>query len=89
VLRNYPNRVSIFLHASASFRAKRVEELYHIDADEAAKIIAISDKERGQYISNFSGIAWPDARQFNLCIDTEKTGIDRSVDLIMEYIKNF
>jgi len=87
VLRDDPNRVSIFLHADKSFRAKRLAVLCQMDEEEAEKMIAISDKERGQYISNFSGTSWPDARQFHLCIDTGKIGIDNSIALILNYLK--
>jgi len=88
VLRDEPNRVSIFLHADKGFRIKRLAELYQIDEKEAEKMIANSDKERGEYISNFSGTSWQDARQFHLCIDTGKTGIDKSVELILNYVKS-
>lgn len=89
ILRDYPKRVSIFLHADAEFRAKRIQERYNIDEEEAAKMIAHGDKERAQYISTFTGEKWTDAKQFDLCIDTGQIGIDKSAEVILEYLRSF
>lgn len=49
-------------------------------------MILKNDKERDEYIGTFSETEWSDAKQFNLCIDTGKIGVDNSVELILNYL---
>jgi len=88
VLREHTNRVSIFLHADIAFRSKRIQELYHVSEKVALEMIAKNDRERTNYIDTFTGNKWTDARQFDLSIDTGKIGVDKSVDLIISYLKS-
>ena len=88
ILREYSNRVSIFLHADISFRSKRVQELYNVSEKAAMEMIARNDKERANYIDTFTGKNWTDARQFDLSLDTSKIGIDKSVELILNYLES-
>ena len=38
------------------------------------------------YIKNFAEREWTDVRNFDLCIDTGKIGLDNSVQLIINYL---
>lgn len=87
VLRAYPNHTSIFLHANADFRKRRIEKLYNVTQEEASKMIAKSDSERSRYHHMLTGKEWTDARQYNLSIDTSKIGIDDGVQLILQYLE--
>ena len=55
--------------------------------EEASGVIEKNDKERGLYIETFTGSKWSDARHFDLCIDTGKIGIDKAVEIILNYVK--
>jgi len=82
VLREHPNHVSIFLHGNVNFRKDRIRKLYNVSSDAAQKLIVQSDAARTLYNSKFTGKEWTDARQYNLAIDTSKTGVDKTVELI-------
>lgn len=88
ILRENPNRISLFLHADISFRSKRISELYHVPEKTAMEMITQSDKDRAQYIDTFTGKRWTDARQFDLSLDTGRIGVDNSVALILNYIES-
>ena len=88
ILREYSNRVSLFLHADISFRSKRVQELYNLSEKAAHEMIAKNDRERANYIETFTGRKWTDARHFNLTLDTGKIGLDKSTELILSYLKS-
>ncbi|MDP4289968.1 MAG: cytidylate kinase-like family protein [Bacteroidota bacterium] len=87
ILRDYPNHVSIFLHGDVASRSKRIQNLYNITEKEADKMIAQSDKDRAFYINTFTGKEWTDAREYDLSIDTGKIDVDKSVELILNYLK--
>lgn len=88
ILREYSNRVSIFLFADSSFRIRRIQKLYNLTENAATELIKQNDKERTQYIETFTGKKWTDARHFDLSIDTSKIGVDKSVELILNYVKS-
>jgi len=88
ILREYSNRVSLFLHADISFRSKRVQELYKLSEKAALEMITKNDKERVNYIETFTGKKWTDAKHFDLTLDTGKIGLDKSTELILSYLKS-
>ena len=87
VLRNYSNRIDIFLHADHDFRVRRIEGLYSISEEEAKDMIVQNDKERGNYIRSFTGKEWTNSKLFDLSINTGKIGITKSLEMILDYIK--
>jgi cytidylate kinase len=87
ILRDLPNHVSIFLYGDIAFRKERIQKLYDVSEESAEKMIIKSDKERARYIRTFTGKEMTDARQYDLSIDTSKIGVDRCVQLILEYLK--
>jgi CMP/dCMP kinase len=88
ILREHPGLVRIYLHADFPFRINRVCRKNNVSEEEAARIIAQSDKERPFYYHTFTGKEWSDARQYDLSINTSKIGLDKSVDLIVKYLEN-
>jgi CMP/dCMP kinase len=87
VLREYPNQVSIFLHGDIAFRNSRVQKLYNVSEEVAGKMIAQSDKERAVYINTFTRKEWANATNYDISIDTGKTGVDKTVKLILHYLE--
>jgi cytidylate kinase len=88
ILREYPNHLSIFLHADGDFRQKRIQELYHTSKKEAAIMMEQSDGERARYHQLLIGTPWSDALQYDLCLNTSKIGIDNTIALICETIQH-
>ncbi len=87
ILRDNPNRVSIFLHADKNFRSQRIQEMQKVSAKEAEELIEKSDKNRARYINEFTKKTWTDATHYELSIDTGKIGVDNTVELILNYLK--
>lgn len=88
ILRDYPNHVSIFLHADIRFRGGRLREIYDFPKEEIDKMIARSDMERAHYHHKLTGKEWSDANQYDLCIDSGRTGIENTVNLILQYLES-
>jgi len=86
ILREYPNRISIFLHGDIDFRSGRVKTLFNVSETIAREMIAKSDKERALYINTFTNKQWNDARNYDLSLNTGKIGVDKCVELILNYI---
>jgi len=83
VLRQHPRHLSILLHADITFRQKRVQELYHVSAEEALKLIKSIDKEREHYLRALTGQNCMDARHYHLSIDTSVVGLAAAEEIIL------
>jgi CMP/dCMP kinase len=86
ILREHPHRVSIFLHGNITFRKDRIQKLYNVSEEGAGKMIAQSDKERALYHQTVTGQDWADARRYDISINTGKIGVDKTVELILQYL---
>ena len=87
VLREYPDHISIFIHADKEFRSKRIQKIYGQLYEDAEKMMQKSDKERAAYCKSFTGKEWSDARNYAISIDSGKLGIDKTVKYIIDYLK--
>jgi len=87
IFRQHPNHISIFMHAKKEFRNDRIQKLYTLSEESAARMIETSDKERAAYCKTFTGKEWQDARNYDISIDTGRLGIDKTVEYILQYLK--
>ena len=88
VLRDFSNCVNVFLIAGPELRAKRMVEVFGIDNTKVADLLTETDKQRGRYYESITDRKWNDLLNYNLVIDSGRIGIDRTVDLILSYIKS-
>lgn len=83
VLRGDPGLLRVFCHAPLEFRARRLLELYGLSGvSEARATVESMDRKRERYLKEVSGIDWRDSGEYDLCINTAKTGFTQAVDLI-------
>lgn len=87
VLKDNPNRISIFIHANLEFRKEKAIQTHGIDKARAEQIVLKTDKTRANYYSFYSGAKWGLAENYDLCIDSSKMSQDQIVDVIIEYVK--
>lgn len=87
VLRDNPNVVSVFVHASKEYCVKQaVERCANIGRD-PEKFIEKTDKYRSDFYRYYTGQKWTDARNYDLCLNSERLGFDGTMKAIEEYIK--
>ncbi len=87
ILKEKPNHISIFLHASTEFRKDRILKLYNLSLENAERMIKRSDAERQHHIMKFSKVEWTDLNNYDLTIDTSKIDFDSCLNLIIKYIE--
>lgn len=87
VLKEHPNHVAIFLHANSDFRCLRIQQLYGLSEKDAREKISESDKARSSHIHAITDRKWTDARLYDLCVDTSRLGVDKTVDLVLEHLR--
>jgi len=87
VLKDYPNVMSVFVHADEQFCFDRAMERNSMSERDMKKFIAKIDKYRGDYYRYYTGLEWTDARNYDLCLDCGKLGFEKCKDEILAYRK--
>lgn len=85
-----PDCVSVFIHADMDFRLKRIKadsDKEFKDDNKVIDLINKTDKKRANYYNYYSSKKWGDARSYDFCLDSSILGIDKTVDMIIEYLK--
>ena len=87
ILKDYPNVVSVFVHADKDFCREQALARVSIPEKEIDKFIEKTDKFRADYYKYHTGMHWHDLRGYDLCLNSGKLGFDKCVDEILSYIK--
>lgn len=87
VLRDFPNVVRTFIFASPEYNRRQVIERGAYSSKDVDKYIAKVDKERSEYYHHYTGQEWTDARNYDLCLNSERLGDEGCVEAIKAYIR--
>ena len=82
ILRHYDNCINIFIDADIEERIANIAKRKELDEASAKKLIAKTDKKRRVYYEYYTGRAWGNCTNFDMCINTSKVGQDGAVELI-------
>jgi len=86
VLRDNPRVINFFLTGDLADKKARILGRYDIEKDKVEDFIKKTDKRRASYYNYYTDQKWGAAPNFDLCINTSKTGIQGAVQLMKEYI---
>lgn len=86
VLRENPHVVNFFVVGNMPEKKRRILERYDIEKNKAEDFIRKTDKRRANYYNYYTDMKWGEARNFDLCVNSSKTGIDGAVRLMQDYI---
>ena len=87
VLKDYPDKINVFITASRPHRIARVMRKQHMTAEQAAVVIDSVDQSRENYVKRYTGTSRYDARNYDLVINMDRLTEDEAVELIVSYIK--
>lgn len=86
ILKEYDGLISIFVLGDMDHKVNRIKELYGLSDFNARKLIKEKDMKRKRYHNSFCEGKWGDSRNYDLSINSSKTGIDNTLKLLVEYI---
>ncbi len=87
VLKEYPCLVSVYITADIDFRTQRVMDYFTISKEKALSLIEKKDKERSAYHNYYCTMKRGDSALYDLCVNSGRLGIDKTVELIERYVK--
>lgn len=78
--------VTVFVHADPQKRVERLVEQYaDLNPKKAADQMVKTDKRRANYHNFYAETKWGSCESYDLVVNSLKTGIDNTVDLIANY----
>ena len=87
VLKDFPNKIDIFITAARENRIKRVMAKQNLSEEEAEAAIDRVDQGRENYIKRYTGVSRYDIRNYNLVINMDNVPDENeAVDLILQYL---
>lgn len=76
VLRDNPNCIHIFLHASADFKERRAIEVDGIAPEKAAGHVSDQNAARAAHYAYYTGKRWDNPRNYDMVFDSSKVGAE-------------
>lgn len=87
ILKDRKDCLNVFIHANDEFRADRIVRLYGESEKSPAARLQEKDKRRMVNYSHYTGQTWGMARNYDLCLDSSRLGIENCVEIILSQIK--
>lgn len=86
-LSKFPGLVSVFVLGDYEAKLKRVMEIHNISEEEAKEEIKRGDWKRKSYHNYYCKGKWGDSRNYDLTINSSRLGIENTINLLEQYVK--
>ena len=86
ILKDHPNVLKVFVYADMDFRCERAVRIDGVEPDKAKETVITKNKRRANYYNYHSDFKWGEAFNYNICIDSSLSGIDRAVEIIASLV---
>lgn len=88
VLRDFDNVVSFYVEAPRKYCLERIMKRMHVNEEEAAKLIAKTDKYRADYYEYYTnGNYWTNPVNYDMTFNMDRIGEDKCIEVIKNYLK--
>lgn len=87
VLSEYDCMIPIFVLGDRECKIQRVMERENRSRAEAEARIARVDRKRKEYHNYYCTCKWGDSRNYDICINSSKLGLDGTTDVLEGYIR--
>lgn len=88
ILKDKQNVIKVFIYSSdMKFKVNRKVKFEGLNSLNAEKKISQVDKQRAEYYKHFTNQTWGYKNNYDLCIDTSKIGVDKTIDILEDYIR--
>ena len=88
VLENFEGVISVFIHADKDDRIERIMKRQNIDRRRAESLMNKIDKRRASYHNYYSEAKWGRSASYDMSISSSRFGIEGTVNMIAEAVKN-
>lgn len=83
ILKDHPDALHVFIHASTAFKAERIVQMYGESEKKPEQRLLDKDDRRRAHYKHFTGREWGKYQNYHLSMDSGVLGLDRCVDIIV------
>lgn len=87
VLQEDPRLVKVFIQAPMEAKVDRAVQYYGKEREKAEEYIKKTDKQRANYYEYYTSKKWGKRENFDLCINSNALGVDKTAELLGKYIE--
>ena len=87
ILKDRDDVLKVFIYSDMKDKVKRATEIYGFDKIKAEKEIKRIDKLRSNHYKHYTEKEWKDHSNYDICINSDKVGVEKSAELICEMVK--
>ena len=87
ILKENPHLITIFVLGDMDKKIARIAKINNFSEAEAEHMIAYQDRKRKNYHNYYCPIKWGDSRNYEMCINSSKLGIERTENILESYIR--
>lgn len=87
ILKDRKDVLKVFIYSNMEDKVKRATEIYGFDKIKAEKEIKRIDKLRSNHYKHYTEKEWKDYSNYDICINSDKLGVEKSAELICEMVK--
>lgn len=87
ILSEYPGLISFFVLGDKDVKLKNVMKHFGLNDAEAKAKIKRHDIKRKMYHNRHSDFKWGDSRNYDICINSSKLGLEKTAEILEEYVK--
>ena len=86
VLKDNKGLIAIFVNGDKDQKVARVSKKYELSESQSADLMKKKDRARKMYHNINCDSKWGDSRNYELVINSSKLGVDKSVQMLIQYI---
>lgn len=86
ILKEYDSLISIFILGDMDKKTERIMRLYQLSEESAVRKIREKDMKRRRYHNGHCDRKWGDSRNYDICINSSRLGIDGTLAILTDYI---
>lgn len=88
ILQNKADCLKVFVHADMKFRSERIVKVYGEREQSPEERLRDKDKRRAAYHRFYTNMKWGQAKNYHLCLDSGKLGIEKCVEILADLYEN-
>ena len=86
ILRKEPELFNFFIKAPIEARLEHCKNDPRVPENPTKETIEKLDKQRAAYYNFYTGQVWGNVSNYDLCLDSSRLGVSKTVDMIIDFI---
>lgn len=89
VLKNRDDVINIFIYSDLKHKTERAVAQYGVAENKAVAEVQKADKYRANHYNYYTERVWGEKSNYHLCLNSGFLGIDNTVDIIVDAVKDY